>query len=239
MHELILNGRRKAVAATWNELSRNELLQLVPVLYRHFTDPTQQKIELLAILFGINRLFALRFTAVQFCQILWMTDFLLGEHVELTEQLLPSVRPRWYRRKLYGPTSGLGNMRFLEFVFADSYFMAYNQDHDIQWLHKLLAVLYRPQRARYQPNAVNYGGDRRQDFNENLIDERVAEVAKLSPAEQLAILTWRLHAGPRDPGHRKSRRLGLRAARNEWGCFRQLRRNRPPAPAYRAGQDGR
>jgi hypothetical protein len=190
MHELILNGRRKAVAATWNELSRNELLQLVPVLYRHFTDPTQQKIELLAILFGINRLFALRFTAVQFCQILWMTDFLLGEHVELTEQLLPSVRPRWYRRKLYGPTSGLGNMRFLEFVFADSYFMAYNQDHDIQWLHKLLAVLYRPQRARYQPNAVNYGGDRRQDFNENLIDERVAEVAKLSPAEQLAILTW-------------------------------------------------
>lgn len=190
MHVLILNGRRKDVAATWNELNRAQLLELMPVLYGQFTDHYQQKIELLAILFGINRLFALRITAVQFCQILWMTDFLIGEHVGLTEQQLPSVRPRWYGRKLYGPASGFDNLRFLEFVFADSYFVAYSQSQEVKYLHQLLAVLYRPQRARYRPSAADYGGDRREDFNENLVDERVAEVARLSSAEQLAILTW-------------------------------------------------
>lgn len=190
MNELSLNGRLKDVAGSWNELSREQLLRLVPVLYRPYTDIQRQRIDLLCILFGINAVFALRITPVQFCQILWLTDFLLGEKVELTVQLLPWVRVRWYQRKLYGPAAGLSNLRFLEFVFADSYFMAYSQSQDSQWLHKLLAVLYRPQRDRYRPSAVDYGGDRRQDFNENLVDERVPDVARLPLAVQLAILTW-------------------------------------------------
>lgn len=189
MHHLLLDGRPKNVAGTWDELSRAQLLRLMPVLYHTFADTYRQQLDALAILFGINQVFALRITPVQYCQILWMTDFLLGEHVEFTKQLLPSVRGRWYQRPLYGPADALSNVRFLEFVFADSYFVAYASSQEEKWLDLLLAVLYRPQRRRYRPQAANYAGDRRQDFNENLVDARAADLAALPQAQKLAILT--------------------------------------------------
>jgi hypothetical protein len=190
MHHLQLNGRHKKVAENWDELSREQLLALMPVLYHKFAETHRQQIEILKILFGINHVFALRITDVQYCQILWMTHFLLGEHVGLTKQLLPSVRRAWYHRPRYGPADGLSNVRFLEFVFADAYFVAYAQGQDEQWLDKLIAVLYRPQRKPYRPGAAGYGGDRRQDFNENLVDEHAAYLARLPQAEKLAIVTW-------------------------------------------------
>ena len=190
MHTLQLDGRPKQVAATWDELSREQLLRLMPVLYHAYASKYEQLIELLAILFGINVVFALRFTPVQILEVKWMTAFLLGEHVGLTRQLLPWLRGKWYQRPLYGPADSLSNVRFLEFVFADSYFVAYASSQEQQYLDRLLAVLYRPQRWPHRPRAADYGGDRRQEFNENLVESRLARVAALRPAEKLAVLTW-------------------------------------------------
>lgn len=188
MHDILFDGQAKKVAATCDELSRPQLLALMPILYGSYADATRQRIDVLQVLFGISLAMALRITPVQYCQILSLTDFLLGEQLTFTKQLLPWVGSKW--RRLYGPADGLKNVRFLEFVFADSYFMAYAQGRDPKWLHHLLAVLYRPQRRPYRPRAAAYGGDRRQDFNQALLDERVARMAQLPLAEQLAILTW-------------------------------------------------
>jgi dsDNA-binding SOS-regulon protein len=190
MHDVSIAGRKKKVAEAWNELTREQLLRLMPILYGAYTDLQRQRIELLWVLFGINWALGLAITPVQYVQILPLTDFLLAETVGLTAQLLPSVQLRWYRLRLWGPSGGFRNLRFLEFVFADSYFMAYANSQEEQWLNRLLAVLYRPQRFPYFPNSVTYGGDRRQDFNENLIDARAQQLAQLPQAEKLAILTW-------------------------------------------------
>jgi hypothetical protein len=190
MHNVFIAGRKKDVAESWNELTREQLLQLMPILYGAYTDLQRQRIELLWVLFGINWALGLAITPVQYAQILPLTDFLLAETVGLTTQLLPSVQLRWYHRRLWGPADSLRNVSFLEFVFADSYFMAYANSQDEQWLHKLLAVLYRPQRFPYRPNSTTYGGDRRQDFNENLVEARAQQLAQLPMAEQRAILTW-------------------------------------------------
>jgi hypothetical protein len=53
-----------------------------------------------------------------------------------------------------------------------------------------LAVLYRPQRRPYRPTSPSYGGDRRQDFNENLLELNEQRVAPLPQATKLAVFTW-------------------------------------------------
>lgn len=192
MHDVSLNGQAKKVAATCDELSRWQLLRLMPVLYGpYYSDAYRPRLEILRVLLGISPALTLRITPVQWCQLLWLTDFLLSEQLVFTRQLLPWARARWWGRRRYGPADGLSNVRFLEFVFADSYFVAFAQSQDEKYLHRLLSVLYRPQRRPYRPRAANYGGDRREDFNENLVGERAGRwAARLPQAQQLAILTW-------------------------------------------------
>jgi hypothetical protein len=190
MHDFSLDGKAKKIAATWDELGLEQLRRLMPILYGAYADARQQRLEALAVVLGVSTPLLLRFTPVQLLEIDWLVDFLFAEQLDFTKQLLPSVRATWGLRTLYGPADGLANLSFLEFVYADSYFIAYAQRQDTQWLHHLLATLYRPQRRPYRPHAADYAGDRRQNFNPALIDERLSLVARLPQAEQLAILTW-------------------------------------------------
>ncbi|WP_210519890.1 hypothetical protein [Hymenobacter terricola] len=202
MHEVFINGRHRKVEATWNDFSRARLLQLVPLLYEPARDVVALQLRLLCFLLGLSpAFFAFRLTPVQMTQLVWMTDFLLSESIGLTAQLLPWVRrPRTWRRPLprkwWGPRASLRNLRFGEFVFADGYFVAYATRQDAGALDKLLAVLYRPQRRGYRPHAADYGGDRREEFNEHLVARRAAQLAGLPEAEKLAVLTW--YRGCRD-----------------------------------------
>ena len=190
MHDVTFAGKEKKVAATWDELGRAQLLAVMRVVYGHYPDPNAQRLDALALLLGVSRPLLLRLTNVQLVQVFWLTDFLLGEELVFTRQLLPWVRGAWYRRKLYGPSTGLGNVRFLEFAFADAYFVAYARSGEAKWLHRLLATLYRPQRRPYRPTAADYAGDRREAFNENLVAARAEVLARLPEATQLAIFTW-------------------------------------------------
>jgi hypothetical protein len=190
MHDVTLDGRPKKVAATCDELSREQLLRLMGIIYGAYPDPHRQRIEALQVLLGISPALALRITPVQWLEIFCLADFLLGEQLDFTKQLLPKLRLPWSVDRYYGPVSSLSNVRFLEFVFADAYFVAYARTQDVQWRHFLLAVLYRPQRRHYQPTAASYAGDRRADFNENLLGPRAEALARLPEAEQLAIVTW-------------------------------------------------
>lgn len=184
MHDVRIDGRPRPVEATWNELTRRRLLALVPLLYRRYDNETEQRLHLLAFLLRVPLSFVVAtMTPVQFLELRWLTDFLL-DAVQLTAQRLPTVR-RGLRR-YHGPRAGLRNLRFLEFVFADSYFVAYARSGDAQWLDRLLAVLYRPGRL----TGARAAGDRRQPFNENLIEARAARLRRLPLPQKLAVATW-------------------------------------------------
>ena len=186
MHDVTIDAQAKKVASTWDELGPGQLLALAPILYGVYTDPIRQRLDALRVLLGISPALLLRFTPVQLVEIKWLAAFLFDESCTLTRQLLPHVRAGRLRRRLWGPTAGLSNLRFLEFVFADSYYVAYCQGQEATWLDQLLAVLYRPGRTWGAAAA----GDQRQPFNENLLERNAARVARLSPATKLAILTW-------------------------------------------------
>lgn len=191
MHTVIINSKAKQVASTWDELGPVQVKRLMPTLYHRYTDLNQQRVEVLEILLGLSRPFSLRLTPVQWLEIFWLADFLLNQPVTLTTQLLPRVRPgRWPIAWYYGPDDALSNLSFLEFAFADAYFMAYAQIGEEKWLNLLIGTLYRPQCTRYRPRATDYNGDRRQAFNEHLIELHTARLAKLPSAIKLLIFTW-------------------------------------------------
>lgn len=194
MHDVQINGRHRAVAETWNELTRPQLLGVLGVLYSPNATEQQLRIRLLAVLLGVPlALVVVSFTAVQILEIQWLTDFVLASG-NLTAQLLPALRVPgwryWLRRRYWGPRESLRNVSFGEFIFADAYFVAYATGHNPDYLDLLVAVLYRPQRWPYRPRAANYGGDRRQDFNEYLVRQRAAHLTHLPLEQKLAVLTW-------------------------------------------------
>lgn len=194
MHDVQIDGRHRAVAKTWNELTRPQLLGVVSVLYSSNADETQLRIRLLAVLLGVPlATVVLRFTAVQILEIRWLTDFVL-ESVGLTAQLLADVWVpgwrHWLCGRYWGPRESLRNVSFAEFIFADAYFVAYAKGQEPAHLDLLVAVLYRPQRRPYRPRAADYGGDRRQDFNEHLVPPRARALTQLPREQKLAVLTW-------------------------------------------------
>ena len=195
MHDVRIDGRHRPVAATWNELPRRQLLRVVVLLYSRHENELQLRFKLLAVLLQVPLATVVSlFTPEQIIQLKWLTDFVLGE-LTLTAQALPWLRrprtwfhplpPRWW-----GPRENFRNLRLLEFIFADAYFVAYARTAEPTWLDQLVAVLYRPQRRPYRPRAVAYGGDRRQDYNPVHLAARAAQVAHLPLATKLAVLTW-------------------------------------------------
>jgi hypothetical protein len=192
MHEMNWNEKTKLVAASWDELSLAQLARVVAILYGSYTDANQQRIELLEVLLGVSRPLLLGLTPVQLLGIFWLTDFILLEPVSLTKVPLYSVLTRRALscRTFYAPADELANVSFLEFAFADAYFVAYCNTQQVQWLDQLLGTLYRPQRAGYNPRAADYAGDRRAPFNENLIEQYAGRLARLPEATKLLVFTW-------------------------------------------------
>jgi len=190
MQAIEWNGQAKPVAATWDELSPPQLRRLVPILYGTYSDDVVQRLEVLEVLLGVSRPLLLRLSPVQLVEAGWLADFVLLAPVTRTRVVAPTLRPAWYRPAFHAPADELANVSFLEFAFADAYFVAYCQTREAQWLDQLLGTLYRPERARYRPHAADYAGDRRAPFNENLIEQHAVRLARLPEATKLLVFTW-------------------------------------------------
>jgi hypothetical protein len=187
VHEVVFNDKTKPVAGTWDELSREQVRRLLPILYGKFPDAHQQRIEVLVVLLGVSRPLILRLTPVQLLSIFWLTDFLLVAPVTRTKQVLPTVKLGWLSLPYHGPADELSNSSFLEFAFADAYFVAYANTGEAPWLDQLVATLYRRPRRHREGLAV---GDHRLPFNENLIEAEAARLTRLPQLSKLAIVTW-------------------------------------------------
>lgn len=189
MHHIQFGRLERYVPTAWHELSRRQLEAVATALYECQGEALIR--ALLAALMSWPRWLAPAILTPAYCQQhAHLVQFLLDD-VAIAEQLIPSVRPAWWRGRLFGPAAKLANVQFLEFVFADSLFMAaIRPKADGKVLDQFVATLYRPQRAGYNPTAPDYGGDRRQDFNRHLIEHHAAAVARLPLATKRAILLW-------------------------------------------------
>lgn len=104
------------------------------------------------------------------------------EKVEINVKILPEFT---HKDVIYlAPDPLLGNMRFGEFVMAETYFIQYWEYKNPAILDKLISVLYRPagKGAAHEIGNVEYCGDLREKFNSNLIDYRSEELKDLDLA---------------------------------------------------------
>jgi hypothetical protein len=190
-----LGRYRRRLATTWNELTGTQLLAVVAVRQRSFAQPTLLADALLEILLQLPAHAFARLNVVQRVALRPHTRFLATTAPPLTAQLLPCLTLPHRRfieqaQHFYGPREAFRTLRFDEFIFADSYYLRYLQTQDVAQLDLFVAVLYRPERRPYRPEAVDYPGDRRQDFNEHLVPARARQLARLPLATKQAVLLY-------------------------------------------------
>lgn len=107
---------------------------------------------------------------------------------KLTRNIIPSIKTK--TEILYGPADGLTNMTFKEFIHCETFLSKYRETKSQTYLDKIIATLYRPQVANYNPTDVNYKGDIREEFNDFLIDDRAIHLQNLDVNIKHSILLF-------------------------------------------------
>jgi hypothetical protein len=192
METLQIGTTTRQVPSTWHELSRQQLLRLLPLVYAPARP--ERRLRLLAILSGYSLAVLTSLPPVVLAQLLPLTDWLGSEAHRLTDQLLPTLavpsrlpgRPTSW----HGPAGQFRNLLFGEFIFADTFFVLYSLHGQADCLDKFLTVLYRPARPEADPEAPDWTGDVRWPFNEHQLEARAPRVAPVPAAQKLAVLTW-------------------------------------------------
>jgi hypothetical protein len=84
----------------------------------------------------------------------------------------------------YGPQKAMENLRFAEWCVADTHFVNYSHTAALEDLQKLAACIYRPSGIgdEFKHSHPSYRGDIRERFNDQLVDQRSAEMSKLGKA---------------------------------------------------------
>lgn len=185
-----IGPHQRDLALTWNELTGRQLLDVAKVLLTGYERPPTRLDALLAALLQVPARDFRQLNLVQRIELRPLVRFLHAptDHLPLTAQLLPVLRIG--RRHYHGPREAFRNLRFDEFIFADTYYLRYLQTGGEHYLDQLVATLYRPERAGYDPNAVDYAGDRREDFNEHLVPARALRLAGLPDHYKHAVLLY-------------------------------------------------
>lgn len=179
-------NKKIKVASAWDELSQKQLYIIADVLHSK-TLLIEGKIRLAVALLGVKMRMFLRFTASQVHDILPITEFILEEN-KLTKNLISYLKVG--SQRFYGPANLLANITIEEFGFADTFYTRYKESKKEEWLCRLFAALYRPQKADYDPKSDSYKGDIREDFNRHLVFNRARRFAKLKDNRKYAIFLF-------------------------------------------------
>ncbi|QHL87403.1 hypothetical protein GU926_08130 [Nibribacter ruber] len=204
MHEVKIGTLYRQLPSDWNELTGRQLVKVIAAESRWLSAtgiPEEQKkhllrLERLRILLNLPLGIFLAFTPIQIVQLHWLVKFLDSGFKGLTAQLLPRLRvpgiANCLRPALFGPRERFRSLSFLEFIYADTYFMSFTQKQTPEKLDRFVACLYREKRWFHfiVKRLTSYGGDCRQEFNQHLVERRAQLVARLPLEVKLAVLSW-------------------------------------------------
>lgn len=211
MNTATINGIQMKYPAAWDNMTREQLFYFVDLFLQEIP-VVEIKISLLFEMLGIR--FKSKQTIVRDGEdCFWIKlkndgemlissrdikmltsglDFLFTNengqarvHSTLTKNLVSELRikHKWF----YGPSEKLFNLTWNEFIQADSCFSDFNNSKEEKDLDRLIAVLYRPQEKNYDPDATDFTGDRREAFNDHLIDKRAKTMARLDQKRKYSV----------------------------------------------------
>lgn len=191
-------------AQKWNELTRKQLFFIAKLfvtrvpeehaLFRILMYLTGIKVLKKNILQGGMQYFRFRkgrkkflLSAEQVSIMINSLRWLVAES-ELTKNPLPVFRI-WFK-KFYGPADNLYNITLREFIFAEMNFMSFCQSQHVVYLNNIIAILWRKQVKPYKPDAPDYGGDRRERFNDSNFPARSRKLIWLKLNKKYALFNF-------------------------------------------------
>ncbi|MGI4866114.1 MAG: hypothetical protein ACRYFZ_19475 [Janthinobacterium lividum] len=191
MNKVKIGHVYRETPGTWSELTRRQLLHLVPLLFKPASSEVEVHVLLLHQLLGLPYVLWRGLSHFQIADLLRLVRWLTAPS-RLTKQLLPVLGP-WYAR-LAGPGDWLGGVQVWEFANAETQLRKWVASQAEADLNRLVAVLYRPRRwfwwlLKFSPS---YTGDARQVFNEKSVARRAQRVARLPLAHRQAVLLYYL-----------------------------------------------
>ncbi len=195
MHAIHIHHQSFSVPSQWDELSRRQL-QLIARLSLLRKKPTAYaKLFFLILTSALPLVKRLRLqwfyivmaTTDERGDLLTLLDSFIGTRKIITQK----VEKLWVRTVLfYGPSSGLANCTFYEFIQAEqAFFLARHADpaKAREGLNTLVAILYRPKRSDYRKDLHE---DPRIPLASSGVKQRIPKVANLPEDTKLAILMW-------------------------------------------------
>ena len=132
-------------------------------------------------------------TALQVSDLISTLDFLFESNKKNNIYLVshrvnnpfPSLKHR--HKEYYGPDDRLTNLIFNEFMSCENHYFEFLKTKDDIHLNKLLAVLFRKEMPDFLPHSLDYSGDRREPFNDHLVETNAKRLKAVSPVTKLAI----------------------------------------------------
>jgi hypothetical protein len=213
MHTISIGDSKIHIPGNWNELTGEQLISMARIITEN-APLDELKLKLLfafadihalqrpAVLVNDKEHFWIRFKQRKFMVPAQSLAFIMTPFIQffsekseneyivspnLTRQLLPVIKAG--KQTLYGPGDGLSNITLREFIFTETAFSDYLHANDASARDKLIAVLYRPS-GKIKPCSINFTGDIRERFNDNIIDSRIKIVADMPDATKKAILWY-------------------------------------------------
>lgn len=214
MHTLVLSyksffkwertHKKISVPSKYNELSAKQLRH---ICYASHVPGTiyQQRAYILRVLLNKRRWWFKQFSPVQVYEMSYLTDWLYEKkddglillRPDLTENKLPILRIPFSLRHLtgfrhiftrfYGPSKGLGNATMLELALADREYLRFLKTQKIEYLDRLIAVLYRERDPKKSTTDPTYDGDLRFPVNDFTLSERAKIFKGLNIGTKLSV----------------------------------------------------
>jgi hypothetical protein len=218
MHTITISGDTYHVPGSWNELSGEQLLGLCRLSGMEL-QPFEFRTMALLLLLGLTmdkrpaakisgddyfylRTSKQRVYMITAQNVLYMTRCLkwlfrktedaegnVSYHLsgKLTRNLLPEVSVKGVT--YYGPDDALTNSIYREYVHCETFLDRLSTTDNPEFLHKLIAVLYRPAGSigRQHPE---FKGDVREELNDFHIDSRARKLSALPAETKTAIMLF-------------------------------------------------
>lgn len=181
----------------WDELTKAQYLHICEILATY--DTAEAQIRVIQYLFKFKRNFwkpDVKVAHLLTLQPAYLHTIVSDENIlgwiftahGPTKILIPKVRVNF--TTYYAPYKSLANLACVELIAAWYSYSQFSKTQDINFLNKLVALLYRPKEKfrLLKPFAKRYNNDVREPLNQARWDSRISTIDKLPMGVKVAIL---------------------------------------------------
>lgn len=176
---------RVNLPATWNELTKDQLVPLAGLLHSKFASVYEFRIKALMALTKLN-LIQMLALGDRIIDLYPFIEFLEAEN-ELTQNKIESVTiGRWRKHILFGPIGNFETLTADEWTEADDAYLEFKREFTEGSLDRFMAILFR----NPAPDAHQIKRDFRVPYSEGSEKYRLPLIQKVPRNTKLAVILW-------------------------------------------------